>query len=69
MQGRQQKARLVAQEEYYPDTTSKLVASKIPAGIVILPSGAKFREGETYIQRMERLVTALERGLTASKGS
>jgi hypothetical protein len=36
---------------------------------VILPSGAKFREGETYTQRMERLVRALEQGLTASQGN
>jgi zinc/manganese transport system substrate-binding protein len=67
--GRQQKAQLVVQEEYYPDSTSRLVASKIPAGLVILPSGAKFNEGETYVQRMERLVKALEQGLAANKGS
>ncbi|WP_224361821.1 metal ABC transporter substrate-binding protein [Hyalangium versicolor] len=67
-QGRQRKARLVVQEEYYPDSTSKLVASKIPAGLVILPSGANFRDGETYVQRMERLVKAIEQGLAASKG-
>jgi zinc/manganese transport system substrate-binding protein len=66
--GRQRNARLAVQEEYYPDSTSKLVASKIPAGLVILPSGAKFSEGETYVQRMERLVKALEQGLAASKG-
>jgi zinc/manganese transport system substrate-binding protein len=68
MQGRQSKVRLVLQEEYYPDSTSRLVASKIPAGLVILPSGANFREGETYIQRVERLVKALEQGLAANKG-
>jgi zinc/manganese transport system substrate-binding protein len=65
--GRQQKAQLVLQEEYYPDSTSKLVASKIPAGLAILPSGANFREGETYIQRMERLVQKLEQGLAGRK--
>ncbi|MBN1204806.1 MAG: zinc ABC transporter substrate-binding protein [Myxococcaceae bacterium] len=65
--GRQQKAQLVIQEEYYPDSTSKLVASKIPAGLAILPSGAKFREGETYLQRMERLVQRLEQGLAGKK--
>ncbi|KFE62176.1 metal ABC transporter substrate-binding protein [Hyalangium minutum] len=63
--GRQQKVKLVVQEEYYPDSTSKLVASKIPAGIVIFPSGAKFNEGETYLQRMERLTERLEKGLGA----
>jgi zinc/manganese transport system substrate-binding protein len=68
MQGRQQKVRLVVQEEYYPDSTSKLVSSKIPAGLVIFPSGANFREGETYVQRMERLVQAIEKGLAAKGG-
>lgn len=62
---RQRKARLVLQEEYYPDSTSRLVASKVPAALVILPSGADFRNGETYLQRMERLVKRLEQGLTA----
>jgi zinc/manganese transport system substrate-binding protein len=68
LQGRQQKAKFVVQEEYYPDSTSKLVASKIPAGIVIFPSGAKFRDGETYIQRMERLTQQLEKALAAQGG-
>jgi zinc/manganese transport system substrate-binding protein len=68
MQGRQQKARLIVQEEYYPDSTSKLVASKIPATLVIFPSGAKFRDAETYVQRMERLVVGLEKGLAAKGG-
>ncbi|MFL5344606.1 MAG: metal ABC transporter substrate-binding protein [Hyalangium sp.] len=66
--GKQKKARLVVQEEYYPDSTSKLVASRIPAGLVILPSGADFRGGETYIQREERLVKKLEQGLAAPQG-
>lgn len=65
--GRQRKARLVIQEEYYPDSTSKLIASKLPASLVIVPSGANFREGETYLQRMERLVQQLEKGLAASE--
>lgn len=66
--GRQQKAQFVLQEEYYPDSTSKLVASKIPAALVIVPSGANFRGGETYVQRMERLVQKLEKGLSDKKG-
>jgi len=67
-QGRQQKAQLVVQEEYYPDSTSKLVSSKIPAALVIFPSGANFNAGETYVQRMERLVQRLEKALAAKGG-
>lgn len=66
--GRQKKARLVLQEEYYPDTTSKLVASKVPAPLVILPAGTNFRGGQTYLQRMEEMVSRLEKAL-AGQGS
>ncbi|WNG38311.1 zinc ABC transporter substrate-binding protein [Archangium violaceum] len=60
---RQKKARMILQEEYYPSTTSKLVAGKVPAPLVIIPGGADFRAGQTYIQRIEELVTRLENGL------
>jgi zinc/manganese transport system substrate-binding protein len=60
---RQRKARLVLQEDYYPSTTAKLVASKIPAALVILPAGTDIRGGQTYLQRMEELVKRLENGL------
>jgi zinc/manganese transport system substrate-binding protein len=63
--GRQRKARMVLKEEYYPDSTSQLVASKIPARLVNLPAGTDIRGGETYLQRMERLVKRLEQALTA----
>ncbi|HYO56068.1 metal ABC transporter substrate-binding protein [Archangium sp.] len=60
---RQKKARLVLQEEYYPSTTSKLVAGKIPVPLVIIPGGTDFRGGQTYTQHIEDLVTRLENGL------
>jgi zinc/manganese transport system substrate-binding protein len=66
--GRQSKARLVLQEEYYPSTTSKLVASKVPAALVVIPGGTNFRGNQTYVQRMEELVSRLEKGL-AGQGS
>lgn len=66
--GKQKKARMVMQEEYYPSTTAQLVASKVPAPLVIIPGGANFRGGQTYVQHMEDLVTRLEKGL-AGQGS
>jgi zinc/manganese transport system substrate-binding protein len=60
---RQKKARMVLQEEYYPSTTSKLVAGKIPAPLVLIPGGTDFRGGQTYLQHIEDLVTRLENGL------
>lgn len=62
-QSRQRKARFVLQEDYYPSTTSKLVASKIPAPLVLFTSGTNIRGGQTYLQHMEELVTKLENGL------
>jgi zinc/manganese transport system substrate-binding protein len=61
------KAKLVLKETYYPDTMAKLVASKIPAPLVTLPGGTDFRDGQTYVQRMELTVSRLEQGL-AGKG-
>ena len=60
---RQRKARLLMQEDYYPNTTARLVASKIPAALVVIPAGTDIRAGQTYLQRMEELVKRLENGL------
>ncbi|MDY7224838.1 metal ABC transporter substrate-binding protein [Hyalangium rubrum] len=67
-QGRQQKVRFVLQEDFYPDATSRLVASKIPAPLVLLPGGTDFRGGETYLQNMEQLVKRLEQALAGKGG-
>ncbi|HLL02743.1 MAG TPA: metal ABC transporter substrate-binding protein [Myxococcaceae bacterium] len=67
-QARVKKARFILREEYYPDQLSGLVATKIPAPLVLIPGGADFRNGETYLQNMEQLVQRLEQGLTG-KGS
>lgn len=66
-QGRQRKARMLLIESYYPDTTAKLVASKIPAPLVTVHGGTDFRAGETYIQHIEELVGRMEKAL-AGKG-
>jgi len=63
--GRQKKVRIVMQEEYYPNTTSRLVAEKLPAALVNLHGGTDFRAGETYLQHMEEMVKRLEQGLKA----
>ncbi|MCR8526504.1 metal ABC transporter substrate-binding protein, partial [Escherichia coli] len=46
---RQRKVKLVLQEEFYPDTTSRLIASKAPAALVVLPAGTDVRSGESYV--------------------
>jgi zinc/manganese transport system substrate-binding protein len=66
--GRQQKARMILQEVYYPDTTARLVSSKVPAPLVVIPGGTDFRAGQTYVQHMEQLVARLEKGLAGQGG-
>ncbi|HEX8441487.1 metal ABC transporter substrate-binding protein [Archangium sp.] len=61
--GRQRKARMLLQEDYYPNTTARLVSSKIPSPLVVMPAGTDVRGGQTYLQRMEELVRRLENGL------
>jgi zinc/manganese transport system substrate-binding protein len=46
---RQRKAPVLMQESYYPDSTSKFVAQKIPATLVKLPGGTDFQRGQSYI--------------------
>jgi zinc/manganese transport system substrate-binding protein len=60
---RQRGVKLVLIEDYYPDDTARLVASKIPAALARLPGGANFREGQTYLQRMDALVAAVEKAV------
>jgi zinc/manganese transport system substrate-binding protein len=56
---RQESVKLVLQEEYYPATTATLVAEKSGAHLVLVPGGADFAHGETYLAKMERLVEML----------
>ena len=62
-QGKARKAKLMVKEDYYPEGTAKLVASKLPAPLVVIPGGTDFRNGQTYVQRIELLVSRLEQGL------
>jgi zinc/manganese transport system substrate-binding protein len=58
-QARARKVKLVVQESFYPEQTAKLLASKIPAALVRVPSAADFRAGQSYLDRMDALVDAL----------
>jgi zinc/manganese transport system substrate-binding protein len=57
------KVKAVLQEEYYPDTTSRLVAERIPAVLVKVPGGPDYQSGQSYVDYVEHLVTLLEQGL------
>jgi zinc/manganese transport system substrate-binding protein len=58
---RQRGVKLLLIEDYYPADTARLVAEKIPAALVRIAGGTAFRDGQTYVQRMEAVVAALEK--------
>ncbi len=60
---RQRKVRLILQEEHYPDSTSKLVADRIPAPLLRVPAATNFPGGETYLDHVGRVVAALAKAL------
>lgn len=55
--------KVILQESFYPSKTARLVGKKIGASVVELPAGCELRRGESYIQRMDRIVAALVRAL------
>jgi zinc/manganese transport system substrate-binding protein len=61
--GRQRKVRAILQEEYYPDSTSKLVAQQIPAKLVRVPGGPDYQAGQSYLSYIDTLVRLLSDGL------
>ncbi len=63
--GRKLGAKLILQESYYPDTTSKLLASKLPAKVVLLPGGADFKAGQSYIDHMDQMIEAIAKAFGA----
>jgi len=65
---RANKAKVMLQEEYYPDRTARLVAKKTGAKLLILQGGTHLRKGDTYLKRMENMVTALLGALKAKGG-
>jgi zinc/manganese transport system substrate-binding protein len=57
--GRKKGVKLLLQEQFYPDSTSKLLAKKLPAQLVMLPGGTDFKAGQSYLQHMDGLVAQL----------
>jgi zinc/manganese transport system substrate-binding protein len=57
------KVKLILQETYYPDATSKLVASNVPAKLVEITSGANVNTGEGYLQHLDVMLEAIASAL------
>jgi zinc/manganese transport system substrate-binding protein len=57
------KVKLILEETYYPDATSKLVASNVPAKLVEITSGANVNTGEGYLQHLDVMLEAIASAL------
>lgn len=53
---RAQKVGAILQEEFYPKDTGRKLAELTGARHIVLPGGAKFSSGETYLQHLRRFV-------------
>jgi zinc/manganese transport system substrate-binding protein len=65
--GRARKVRLILQEEFYPDTTSKLVAEKLGATLVKVPGGTRFQKGQSYVEHIDETLGLIQRALEPGK--
>jgi zinc/manganese transport system substrate-binding protein len=63
---RGQGAHVIAQEDFYPRSTSQTLVGLAQARLVVLPGGARFAEGETYAAHLTALADALYAALTAT---
>lgn len=52
-------AQVLAQEEFYPQNTSKTLVQLAKARLVVLPGGARFAEGQHYAEHARSLADAL----------
>lgn len=60
---RRKKAKCIIQESYYPDSTSKLVADKSGAKLVVVPGGVDFERGESFLEHLQEMAKLIEKGL------
>jgi zinc/manganese transport system substrate-binding protein len=61
--GRKEGVRIILEEAFYPDSTTKLVAEKIGAKVVTMPGGADFEAGQSYFEHLDAALKRLEQGL------
>jgi zinc/manganese transport system substrate-binding protein len=57
------KVKMVLQEDHYPDATSQLVASRIPATLVKVPGATNVAVGESYLQHLDVMLEKIAKGL------
>jgi zinc/manganese transport system substrate-binding protein len=62
---KRRKVRLILQEDHYPDATSRLVASRIPAALVLVAAATNIKTSETYLQHVDVMLEAIAKGMAA----
>ncbi len=65
--GRARGVRAILQETFYADSTSRLIAEKMPAHLLRLPAGPDVRRGERYADQIDAIVGALAGALGAAQ--
>lgn len=55
---------VIIQEGFYPNSTTKLVAKKSGANLVVVPGGVDFRGGQSYFEHLDDVVGRIQRGLS-----
>jgi zinc/manganese transport system substrate-binding protein len=55
--------KLVLQEDHYPDATSQLLASRIPAPLVKVPGATNVQQSQTYLQHLDAMLELIAKGL------
>jgi zinc/manganese transport system substrate-binding protein len=61
------KVKVILQEAYYPDATSQLIASKIPAKLVRVPAATNLATNESYLQHLDVMFEAIANALGLPK--
>ena len=67
-QGRAHTVRAILQEDFYPDTNSKVLAQKIPATLVRVAGGSRELNARGYLARVQELVGRLAAALGSKPG-
>ena len=61
-------ARIIIQEEFYQQGTSKTLAKLAKGEVVVIPGGAHFARGEGYVEHMRHIAAALYEAITRTAG-
>lgn len=60
--------KLLLHEEYYPDTTSRLIAERAGIPLLKMPGGTRFRDGQTYAEKVDNHLSMIRKALEKQVG-